>query len=63
MTPDHLRKALAAESDRVEWKQSAHNADPILRAACALANDLGTLLPCGSPNGLNPSPPGTYRPR
>jgi|SRR6185369_15865365 len=41
MTPDQLRKALAAESDRVEWKQSAQNADPILRAACALANDLG----------------------
>jgi predicted HTH transcriptional regulator len=30
-----------AETDRIEWKRSPQDSDGILRAACALANDLG----------------------
>lgn len=41
MTEEELTQAVAAESDRVEWKQSCRAAGPILQAACALANDLG----------------------
>lgn len=41
MTPEELREALASESERVEWKQSQSDVGDILRAACALANDLG----------------------
>ncbi len=41
MNPEELTEALARESERVEWKQSASDAKDILRAACALANDLG----------------------
>ncbi len=41
MKPEDLAAALAAEGDRVEWKQSARDGDEILRAVCALANDLG----------------------
>ncbi|HEX3553198.1 MAG TPA: RNA-binding domain-containing protein [Thermoanaerobaculia bacterium] len=41
MTPEDLRDALAGESERVEWKQSAADVGDILRAAGALANDLG----------------------
>jgi len=33
--------ALAAESDRVEWKSSTRATDAVLLAVCALANDLG----------------------
>ena len=29
------------ETDRIEWKRSPQDSDGILRAACALANDLG----------------------
>jgi ATP-dependent DNA helicase RecG len=39
--PDTLRTALAGEGGRVEWKESARDGDEILRAVCALANDLG----------------------
>jgi ATP-dependent DNA helicase RecG len=41
MRPEDLAAALTAESDRVEWKESARDGDEILRAICALANDLG----------------------
>ncbi|HKV08059.1 MAG TPA: RNA-binding domain-containing protein [Thermoanaerobaculia bacterium] len=41
MTPEELREALAGESERVEWKQSASDPSDIFHAACALANDLG----------------------
>lgn len=41
MTPEELRDALAGESERVEWKQSASDPSDLLHAACALANDLG----------------------
>lgn len=41
MTPEELSEALAGESERVEWKQSASDPTDILHAACALANDLG----------------------
>ncbi len=40
MTPEELHEALAAESERVEWKQSPSDVSDILRAASALANDL-----------------------
>jgi ATP-dependent DNA helicase RecG len=38
---DELGKLLQCEDDRIEWKQSAKDKDGILRAVCALANDLG----------------------
>lgn len=38
--PAEVSRALAAESQRVEWKQSAKDAGEILQAACAFANDL-----------------------
>ena len=41
MNQEEIRTALAGESDRVEWKQSAADANDILRTVCALANDLG----------------------
>ena len=41
MTPEELREILAGESERVEWKQSTSDPTDILRAVCALANDLG----------------------
>jgi ATP-dependent DNA helicase RecG len=41
MKPEDLAAALAGEGERVEWKQSARDGDEILRAVCALANDLG----------------------
>lgn len=34
-------EALPEESERVEWKESGRQVEEILRAACALANDLG----------------------
>jgi ATP-dependent DNA helicase RecG len=40
MTPEELQEALAAESERVEWKQSSSDVGDILHAASALANDL-----------------------
>jgi len=40
MTPDELRDAFAEEGERAERKESDRDADEILRAACALANDL-----------------------
>jgi ATP-dependent DNA helicase RecG len=55
MTPEDLGQALGPESDRVERKRSASDADTLLRAACALANDLGAS---GRPGflvlGMNP---------
>jgi ATP-dependent DNA helicase RecG len=41
MDPGLLRTLLQHESERVEWKESASDADAILRALGALANDLG----------------------
>jgi ATP-dependent DNA helicase RecG len=41
MTNEEVRQALAGETERVEWKQSSRSPEPILQAACALANDLG----------------------
>ncbi|MFO0981079.1 MAG: putative DNA binding domain-containing protein [Planctomycetota bacterium] len=41
MDPTQLASLLQTETDRVEWKQSTHKPDDILRAVCALANDLG----------------------
>ncbi|CRI65094.1 putative transcriptional regulator [Thiocapsa sp. KS1] len=38
MQPVQLR---LSETDRIEWKRSAQDSEGILRAACALANDLG----------------------
>lgn len=38
---DEIDLALAAESDRVEWKSSTRATDAVLEAVCALANDLG----------------------
>lgn len=40
MDREELEEALAGESERVEWKQSVRP-DEMLRAVCALANDLG----------------------
>ena len=34
-------RALLRETERVEWKESAKDASTMLRAVCALANDLG----------------------
>lgn len=36
-----LERLCKAETDRVEWKQSTSQRDPLLQAVCALANDLG----------------------
>jgi ATP-dependent DNA helicase RecG len=47
MTPEDLARALSAEGERVEWKQSARDGDEILRAVCALANDLGDTASTG----------------
>src|SRR3989304_3854949 len=41
MTPQEWAEALRGESERVEWKESDRQAEELLRAACALANDLG----------------------
>ncbi|MDP9120357.1 MAG: putative DNA binding domain-containing protein [Acidobacteriota bacterium] len=41
MNPEEREEALAEEGERVEWKQSARQSEELLRAACALANDLG----------------------
>jgi ATP-dependent DNA helicase RecG len=41
VTEAELQQALAGESPRVEWKESDKDAGVILRAVCALANDLG----------------------
>lgn len=41
MDQRRLQELLRSETDRVEWKQSAKNADDVLHPACALANDLG----------------------
>jgi ATP-dependent DNA helicase RecG len=38
--PD-IKPLLTTETDRVEWKESSRDADKILQATCALANDLG----------------------
>ena len=38
---DDMVRALAGESERVEWKESARDSSAMLRAVCALANDLG----------------------
>jgi ATP-dependent DNA helicase RecG len=38
--PD-IAAALQSESERVEWKESAKDASAMLRAVCAVANDLG----------------------
>lgn len=40
MTPDELAGLLKTETDRIEWKQSSRDVEGILRAVCALANDL-----------------------
>lgn len=37
-----LEKLLASETDRIEWKSSSRDTDEVLRAVCALANDLGS---------------------
>ena len=42
MTPEELGRALGEESERVERKRSVNDADALLRAECALANDLGS---------------------
>ncbi len=36
-----MKALLASKTDRVEWKQSAKDTSEVLRAVCALANDLG----------------------
>jgi ATP-dependent DNA helicase RecG len=41
VTEAELQQALTGESPRVEWKESDKDAGMILRAVCALANDLG----------------------
>ncbi len=41
MTPKEWTEALRGESERLEWKESDRQGEEILRAACALANDLG----------------------
>ncbi|AUX41249.1 transcriptional regulator [Sorangium cellulosum] len=41
MNSEELRELLKCEDDRTEWKLSAKDADKILPAICALANDLG----------------------
>jgi hypothetical protein len=41
VTPEELRKLLQSEDERTEWKQSAKDANDILHAVYALANDLG----------------------
>ena len=41
MTAFDLQRLLATETDRVEWMRSPRNTDEVLRAVCALANDLG----------------------
>jgi len=41
MTPQEWAEALRGESERVEWKETDRKAEELLRAACALANDLG----------------------
>jgi len=41
MTPQEWVEALRGESERVEWKESDRATEDFLRAACALANDLG----------------------
>ena len=40
MESPHVEELLRTESDHVEWKESAKNADDVLQPACALANDL-----------------------
>jgi len=40
LAPEELRIALAGETERVEWKESAAASD-LLHAISALANDLG----------------------
>ncbi|MBI5851283.1 MAG: putative DNA binding domain-containing protein [Planctomycetes bacterium] len=40
VTRDELAMLLASESDRIEFKESPGQRDPILQAVCALANDL-----------------------
>ncbi len=47
MTSEEIDQALAAETERVEWKQSSRAPEPILQAACALANDLGNSQRAG----------------
>lgn len=37
----NLAELLASETDRVEWKQSLSDTDGMLKAVCALANNLG----------------------
>lgn len=39
--PDDLQPLLKTEADRVEWELSTSQPEGILRAVCALANDLG----------------------
>jgi ATP-dependent DNA helicase RecG len=41
VTPEKLEQYLRYEDDRIEWKQSTKDASGILRAICALANDIG----------------------
>ncbi len=41
MDSHELAELLRTESDRVEWKESAKNADDVFQPVCALANDLG----------------------
>lgn len=41
MTRDDLALILRRESDRIEWKESLAQTEEIIRAAAALANDLG----------------------
>ncbi len=40
MDSQELAQLLRTESDRVEWKESAKNADDVFQPVCALANDL-----------------------
>jgi hypothetical protein len=44
VNPDELRQLLKCEDDRTEWKQTPKDKDDILRAVCALANDLEDRL-------------------
>lgn len=63
MTPKELAQLLETETDRIEWKESAGDANKILQAVCALANDLGDskqpgflvigVKKDGSPRGVN----------
>lgn len=40
MTPEELGRVRQGENERVEWKETASDAEALLHAVCALANDL-----------------------